>query len=136
MQDVYKQTLRCEAEHTFRHLLEHAEDGTGPDEGPGLEEVHGGREVCSHELLLLHFKQESVQPLLGISQHHLPTCLHGGLQLYKGLSLTRVWVGQATGQVAQEHTGHSHVGELQQHCHVPIEECGELLTMRDNRSKG
>ncbi|KAG7214940.1 hypothetical protein INR49_005215, partial [Caranx melampygus] len=73
-----------------KHLLQQAEDGTGLDEVSGLEEVHGRREVWLHHLLLFHFKQQRVQPLLSISQHHLPTCLHGGLQLYEGLSLSRV----------------------------------------------
>lgn len=114
-------------EHTFRHLLEQAEDGAGPDEGPGLEEVHGGRKICSRHLLLLHLKQKGVQPLLSIGQHHLPTRLHGDLQLDKGLSLPGVWGGQATGQVVQEQTGHSRVGALRRHRHHgPEEECAEL----------
>lgn len=102
-------------EPTFRHLLQQAEDGTGLDEVSGLEEVHGGRKVRLHHLLLFHFQQQRVQPLLGISQHHLPTCLHGGLQLYEGLSLSRVGYGQATGQALQEEeqAGHSRPGALE-----------------------
>lgn len=103
--------------HTFGHLLEQTEDGAGPDEGLGLKEMHGGGEVHFHHLLLLHFKQDGVQPLLGVSQHHPPAGLHGGLQLYEGLSLPGVRVGQSTAQTAQEHSGHG--GALQPRCHVP-----------------
>lgn len=84
-----------QTEQTFRHFLQKAEYGTGPDEVSGLEEVHGGRKVCSHYLLLLHFKQTSVQLFLSIIQHHLPACLHGYLQLYESLSQPGVWDGQA-----------------------------------------
>lgn len=118
--------------HTFGHLLEHTEDGAGPDEGLGLEEMHGWREVLFHQLLLLHFKQNGVQPLLSVSQHHLPTGLHGGLQLYEGLSLPGVREGQSTAQTAHEHSGHGHRGALQPRCHVPRR--AEQLAMRVNNN--
>lgn len=82
---------------TFRHFLQQAEDGTAPDEGPGLEEVHGRREVRSQDLLLLHFEKASIQQLLLVVQYHLPACLHGGLLLYERLPLPGVWDAQATG---------------------------------------
>lgn len=118
--------------HTFGHLLEHTEDGAGPDEGLGLEEMHGGREVLFHQLLLLHFKEDGVQPLLGVSQHHPPTGLHGGLQLYEGLSLPGVRVGQSTAQTAQEHSGHGHGGALQPRCHVPRRAEQLAMTVNNN----
>lgn len=86
---------------TFGHLLEQSEDGTGSDEGPGPEEVHGGREILPRQLLLLHFKQDGVQPLLGVRQHHLSADLHGGLQLDEGLSLSGVRPGQDAAAAAQ-----------------------------------
>jgi len=104
--------------YTFRHLLEQTEDGTSPDEISGPEEMHSRRKVCSCDLLLLHFIQVSVQSLLSISQHHLPTRLHGGLQLNESFSLPGVWDGHSTSQTAQQQTHYSRVGALQlsSHC--------------------
>lgn len=110
---------RHKVEPTFRHLLEHAEDGAGPDEGLGLKEVHGGRKICSPKFLPLVFHQDRVQPLLRISQHDLPAQLHGGFQLDEGFSLTRVWVAQSAAQEVQEQTGHGHTGALRGHSHAP-----------------
>lgn len=104
---------------TFRHLLEHTEDGTGPDERLGLKEVHGGGQMLSPKLLLLVLHQDRVQPLLRIGQHDLPARLHGGLQLDQGLPLTRVGVAQTTGTRVQEQTGHRHKGALPRHRHAP-----------------
>lgn len=109
---------RHKIEPTFRHLLEHTEDGAGPDEGLGLKEVHGGRKICSPKFLPLVFHQDRVQPLLRISQHDLPTRLHGGFQLDEGFSLTRVREAQTAVQEAQEQTGHGHTGALLGNSHT------------------
>lgn len=105
-------------ERTFGHLLKQSEDGTGLDEGPGLEEVHGRRELLFHQLPLLHLEQDGVQPLLGIRQHHLAADLHGGLQLDEGLSLSGVREGQDAAATAQERNGDGHKGAPQGRFHV------------------
>lgn len=110
---------RHTVEPTFRHLLEHTEDGAGPDERLGLKEVHGGRKIGSPKFLPLVFHQDRVQPLLRISQHDLPTQLHGGFQPDEGFSLTRVWAAQTTVNKVQEQTGHGHKGALLGHSHAP-----------------
>lgn len=106
-------------EPTFRHLLEHTEDGAGPDEGPGLEEVHGRRKIRPPQFLLLVFHQDGIQPLLRISQHDLAPRLHGGLQLDEGVSLPGVRAAQTAIQEVQEQAGHSHKGALFGHSHDP-----------------
>lgn len=110
---------RHKIEPTFRHLLEHTEDGAGPDEGLGLKEVHGGRKICSPKFLPLVFHQDRVQPLLCISQHDVATRLHGGFQLDEGFSLTRVREAQTAVQEVQEQTGHGHTVALLGHSHAP-----------------
>lgn len=110
---------RHKIEPTFRHLLEHTEDGAGPDEGLGLKEVHGGRKIRPPQFLLLVFHQDSIQPLLRISQHDLAPRLHGGFQLDEGASLPRVRAAQTAIQEVQEQAGHSHKGALFGHSHDP-----------------
>lgn len=110
---------RPKVEPTFRHLLEHPEDGAGPDEGPGLKEVHGGGEIRPPQFLLLVFHQDRVQPLLRLRQHHLAPRLHGGFQLDEGFSLPRVRAAQAATQEVQEQAGHGHKGALFRHSHDP-----------------
>ena len=100
---------------TFWHLLQHAEDGTPSDEGPGLEEVHGGRKVRPHHLLLLHSKQTVIQPLLGVRQDRPPARLHGGLLLHEGPSLSRVRGGQDCTRAAQEQADGGRAGALWRH---------------------
>lgn len=99
---------------TFGHLLQQTEDGAPPDEVSSSEKVHGGRKCGPRHLLLLHFEEVGIQLLLGVGQHHLPSCLHGGLQLDESLPLPGVRDGGRKGQAAERQPQLEHDGRLQE----------------------
>lgn len=114
---------------TFGHLLQQTEDGTPPDEVSGPEEMHGGRKGGPRHLPLLHFEEADIQLLLGISQDHLPTGLHGGLQLDESLPLPGVRDGHRVGQEAENQTQlEHHDGKKRRAGSRPVQESAEELT--------
>lgn len=102
---------------TFWHLLQQLEEGTRLDEAPGLEEVHGGREVFPGNLVLLQFGQQSVQPLLSVRQHHPAARLHGRLQLHELLPQPGVRAAPHPDQAAKKQGGRRHQRAPQPDCH-------------------